>query len=131
MSMRGCPRRILKNTLFLSILLILAIIILLPACGSETVTLSTSDIPTTSSTVVLPTTTIIPTGVEGSDLLPENAPAALHFLPPGICFQCHVVPPGHDGEVLDQFGCNRCHIPGSTIVPSTTPTVTLEITPLN
>ena len=129
--MRGCPRRILKNTLFLFTLLILAIIIMLAACGGETVTPSTSDIPTTSSTVVLPTTTIIPTGVEGSDLLPENAPAALHFLPEGICFQCHVVPPGHDGEVLNQFGCDRCHLPGSTIIPSTTPTVVPENTPLN
>ena len=129
--MRGCPRRILKNTLFLFTLLILAIIIMLAACGGETVTPSTSDIPTTSSTVVLPTTTIIPTGVEGSDLLPENAPAAKHFLAGGTCFQCHEVPLSHTGEVLNLFGCDRCHIQASTVVPSTTPTIVPENTPAN
>ena len=45
---------------------------MLAACSSETDTQTTFDFTTTSSAVVLPTTTVIPTGVEGSDLLPED-----------------------------------------------------------
>ena len=102
---------------------------MLAACNSETVTPPTSNSQTTSSTVVLPTTTVIPTGVEGSDLLPEDAPEAQHYLAGGTCFQCHEVLPSHIGEVLNLFGCDRCHIQTSTIVPSTTPTIVTEKTP--
>jgi len=127
--MKGFTRCISNGVILLFAFVFLIVMFMLAACSSETDTQTTFDLTTTSSAVVLPSTTVIPTGVEGSDLLPEDASEAKHFLAGGTCFQCHEVPLSHTGEVLNLFGCDRCHVQTSTVVPSTTPTIVTENTP--
>ena len=113
--MRKYIRNILTNMLLLTVLTIMFILL---ACNSQTFSPSNSETqyPTTVNTT-WPSKTHKPTGVEGSDLLPENAPNVNHFIGGGNCFRCHSTPPKHEGEVLNQFGCDRCHIQTSTLMP--------------
>ena len=106
----------------------LIILFLLVACNSETFLPSNSytQYPTTSNTTQPPATTHKPTGVRGSTLLPENAPEADHFIGGGGCFEHHGIPPKHEGEVLNQFACDRCHVQSSTVVPEGTPSTILN-----
>jgi len=105
----------------------LALLLTLVACSSNVIPPTNFEIysSTTLSTTMPITTANKPTGVPGSTLLPENAPEAAHFLGGGICFQCHEAPTSHAGEILNQFGCDRCHIQTSTILPET-PTATIS-----
>jgi hypothetical protein len=127
--MKSFTRCISNGVILLFTFVFLIVMLIVAACSSETDTQTTFDFTTTSSAVVLPSTTVIPTGVEGSDLLPEDAPEAKHFLAGGTCFQCHELLLSHTGEVLNLFGCDRCHLQTSTVVPSTTPTIVTEKTP--
>jgi hypothetical protein len=108
--------------------LLFIIMFMLVACSSEAVSPSSSETqhPTTSTTTLSITTTTKPPGVPGSTLMPENAPNAAHFLGGGACLEHHGIPPMHEGEVLNQFGCDRCHVQTSTIIPTDIPTITPE-----
>ncbi|UCE97761.1 MAG: hypothetical protein JSV74_00020 [Dehalococcoidia bacterium] len=110
----------MSHNAIISISLIsVVVLITLIACSNDARPSNSVTVTTTSSTVVSSTTTNKPTGVAGSTLLPENAPEAAHYLGGGLCFQCHETPPGHTGEVLNQFGCDRCHVQTSTAIPET------------
>jgi len=102
-------------------LIFFGILFILVACNSQTVPPFGSEILYTSisDTESPPITTQKPIGVEGSTLLPENAPMAKHFIGGGGCFEHHEIPTSHDGEVLNQYACDRCHIQSSTLMPET------------
>jgi hypothetical protein len=113
-----------KTFLYLGVLGIL-VILLVAACSPAAGQVTTFTKPAVTRTISVTRTTAGSTGpqfiVVTIPALTQTAtvgpltgtpPHSLHTLqyPYDYCFQCHPIPPGHEGRAMDTGICYQCHL---------------------